>query len=92
LASFGAERTFLYRVSGDPYYVEQIARYADGAQWLLDHRPQQFLRLLAFAPDLLAVNRRYARNDAGRGHLTELMLLYAGRIYRVAEKRRLETQ
>ncbi|MHC4401151.1 MAG: hypothetical protein ACYTG0_15860 [Planctomycetota bacterium] len=33
----------LYRLSGDPYYVDQIVKYADGVEWLLKNRPQQLL-------------------------------------------------
>ncbi len=33
----------LYRVSGDPYYVDQIVKYAEGIQWFLDNRPEQLL-------------------------------------------------
>ncbi|MEM7696895.1 MAG: SGNH/GDSL hydrolase family protein [Verrucomicrobiota bacterium] len=35
----------LYRVSSDPWYGEELARYADGIDWLLDNRPQQLIPL-----------------------------------------------
>jgi len=47
-----------------------------------------YYTMLAFAPDLLAANRRYTRNDTGRGNLSELLFLYAGTIYREARERR----
>jgi hypothetical protein len=33
----------LYRASGDPYYVDQIVKYAEGVEWFLKNRPQQLL-------------------------------------------------
>lgn len=34
---------WLYRASGDPYYVDQIVKYAEGVEWLLENRPQQLI-------------------------------------------------
>jgi hypothetical protein len=33
----------LYRVSGDPYYIDQIVKYAEGMEWILANRPQQVI-------------------------------------------------
>ncbi|MEM7143615.1 MAG: hypothetical protein AAF591_00680 [Verrucomicrobiota bacterium] len=35
----------LYRLSGDPYYLDQIVKYAEGIDWLLANRPQQLIPL-----------------------------------------------
>ena len=35
----------LYRISKDPYYVDQIVKYAEGVEWILANRPQQLIPL-----------------------------------------------
>jgi hypothetical protein len=35
----------LYRISEDPYYVDQIVKYAEGVEWTLANRPQQLIPL-----------------------------------------------
>ncbi|MEM9481541.1 MAG: hypothetical protein AAGA58_17975 [Verrucomicrobiota bacterium] len=35
----------LYRASGDPWYLDQIVKYAEGIEWLLENQPQRLLPL-----------------------------------------------
>lgn len=65
-----------------PWYLAATGRARGPAPRLANG----YYSLLAFAPELLTLNRRYTRNDAGRGNLRELMFLYAGYLYRNHEK------
>ncbi|MEM9015492.1 MAG: hypothetical protein AAGC68_00665, partial [Verrucomicrobiota bacterium] len=33
----------LYRISEDPYYLDQIVKYAEGMEWILANRPEQVI-------------------------------------------------
>ena len=66
-----------------PWYLAASGRKDEPAPRL----GEMYYGLLAFTPRLVEVNRRYSGNDRGRANLSELLLLYAGHVYREAASR-----